>query len=217
MIKVITWFRRTPGMEAAEFHDYWRQEHPKAVLRLTGLRKYVQNHVTASQYERGQPFVDGVAETWWDDRDALHAHRGTQALADLMVDEGRFIDPGFRESVLVEEVTILNEAIPLDGVKIITWVRRRPDLSIDQAQQYWRTNHAAVATKLPGLARYVQNHARPAKTEAEFMGLPMVWFASMDQVRANATSPELATIRADEPNFLALPAPFVVVDEHHII
>ena len=217
MIKVITWFRRTPGMEAGAFHDYWRNEHPKAVLRLPGLRKYVQNHVSAAQYDRGQPFVDGVAETWWDDRDALHAHRDTQVLADLMVDEDRFIDPGFRESIVTEEVAIVNEAIPVGGVKIITWLRRRPELTLDQAQEYWRTKHAAVATPLPGLARYVQNHARPGKAEGEFMGLPMVWFTSLDQVRANATSPQLATVRADEPNFLALPLPFVVVDEHHII
>ena len=217
MIKVITWFRRTPGMDVDAFHTYWREEHPKAVLKLPGLRKYVQNHVAAAQYDRGQPFVDGVAETWWDDRETIRAHRGSQALADLMVDEDRFIDPGFRESIVTEEVTVVAGGIPVEGVKIITWVRRRPELSIDQAQQYWRTNHAAVATKLPGLRRYVQNHARPGKTEGEFMGLPMVWFASMDQVRANATSPELATVRADEPNFLALPLPFVVVDEHHII
>ena len=49
------------------------------------------------------------------------------------------------------------------------------------------------------------------------MGLPMTWFESIEQVRANATSPELAATRADEANFLNPDLPFVLVREHHII
>jgi len=70
---------------------------------------------------------------------------------------------------------------------------------------------------LPGLARYVQNHARPGGAEYDVMGLPMTWFPSMEQLRANASSPELAAVRADEPNFLQADLPFVLVREHHII
>jgi uncharacterized protein (TIGR02118 family) len=172
-----------------------------------------------SQYAKGrEPFADGVAETWWDDRDAMKSHRGTDALADLLADELQFMDPDSRSTIMAEEVVIANGAIPTGGgVKIITRLRRRPDLTLADAQTYWRTTHAAVAMGLAGLARYVQNHARPAAAEYDTMGLPMTWFPSMEQLRANASSPELAAVRADEPNFLQADLPFVLVREHHII
>ena len=66
--------------------------------------------------------------------------------------------------------------------------------------------------------RYVQSHYLPAKREHEVMGFPMVWFDGLEQLRANATSPQLAVVRADEANFLqADDLPFIVVQEHHII
>ena len=45
----------------------------------------------------------------------------------------------------------------------------------------------------------------------------MTWFADLATMRANATSPELAATRADEPTFLTDRLPFVLVKEHHII
>ncbi len=219
MIKALSTFRRRDGMSVEKFQTYWREEHPKVVLQLPGLRKYVQNHVLESQYANGrQPFADGVAETWWDDRDDLKAHRGTDALENLLADELEFMGPDSRSTIMAEEVVIANGAIPAGGgVKIITRLRRRPDLTLADAQAYWRTTHAAVAMRLPGLARYVQNHARPGGAEYDVMGLPMTWFPSMEQLRANAASPELTAVRADEPNFLQADLPFVLVREHHII
>ena len=218
MIKVVSWFRRKPGMSFDDFDAYWRHEHPKVVLQLPGLRKYVQNHLLASPVDGGrEPFADGVAETWWDDRSALAALRGTGLLEELAADEAVFQD-GRLDQLVTEEVVIVNGAIPVDGVKVITWAHRRSDLSLEAAQRYWREEHPKVVNELPGVRRYVQSHHRPARTEHAVMGLPMVWFDDVDQLRANARSSELAAVRADEPNFLqADNLPFVVVKEHHII
>src|SRR5688572_7353651 len=58
MIKAVSTFRRRDGMSVEAFQTYWRDEHPKVVLQLPGLRKYVQNHVLESQYAKGrQPFA----------------------------------------------------------------------------------------------------------------------------------------------------------------
>ena len=217
MIKVITWFRRQPDLPLEEFRRYWRQEHPKAVLQLPGLRKYVQNHVLDSQYSRQQPYADGIAETWWDSREALAQQRGSEELAALMVDEDKFINPEGRVSMAVEEVVVVNGGIPVDALKVIVWVQRRPDVGFEAAQTHWRTAHAALAAQIPGLRRYVQNHGRSGRSEPPVLGLPMTWFADIETMRANADSAELAATRADEPNFLTDHIPFVVVTEHHII
>jgi uncharacterized protein (TIGR02118 family) len=223
MIKAITWFKRTPGMELEGFRRYWRDEHPKAVLQLPGLRKYVQNHVTNGAYRSGEPFADGVAETWWDDLDALRAHHGTEVIAALMTDEEQFIDPANRDQFVVEEVPIRSVGIPAGGLKQIVFIKRRPDLSMDDAMAYWRDVHGPLALAAPGLGRYVQNHPlrhRYAEGRAEptYDGATMAWFANIDAARQAAASPAMASVAEDQVNFMdGSPVVMLNVHEHHII
>ena len=223
MLKVVTWFTRKPGLTVEEFRRYWRHEHPKVVLNLPGLRAYNQNHVTDAGYAKDrQPYADGVAETWWDDLDALQAHRGTAALDAVMADEGHFIDPARRHSLVAEEKVVVDGEPGPGALKQITWLTRRPDLTPEQCHAHWWDNHGPLGAKVPGMVRYVQNHV-PARAYRDGRqpihdGLAIVHLASLDAARAAATSPELAATRADEANFLDLARlPFVVVDEIRIV
>ena len=47
-------------------------------------------------------------------------------------------------------------------VKTITFIKRKPGMSVEDFGQYWRTKHAPIVTKLPGLRRYVQCHTIPS-------------------------------------------------------
>lgn len=222
MIKVVTWFTRKPGLTVEEFRTYWRHEHPTVVLNLPGLAAYNQNHVTDAGYAKGrQPYADGVAETWWDSLDALQAHRGTAALDAVMADEGHFIDPDRRHSLVVEEKVVVDGEAGPGALKQITWLTRRPDLTPEQCHAHWWDNHGPLGAKVPGMVRYVQNHV-PARAYRDGRqpihdGLAIVHLASLEAARTAATSPELAATRADEANFLDLDRlPFVVVDEIRI-
>jgi uncharacterized protein (TIGR02118 family) len=223
MIKAITWFKRTPGMELGDFRRYWREEHPKAVLQLPGIRKYVQNHVHDSAYRSGEPFADGVAETWWDDLGALMAHHGTPALDALMIDEQQFIDPDHRDQLVAEEVVLRPVGIPVDGLKQIVFVKRRPDLSIDEGLAYWRDVHGPMALDAPGLGRYVQNHALrhryvEGRSEPTYDGATMAWFADVEAARQAGSSPVMAAVADDQRNFMdGSPVVMLSVVEHHII
>ena len=42
MLKAVSFFKRKAGMPVEEFQAYWRGSHPAAVVRLPGLRRYVQ-------------------------------------------------------------------------------------------------------------------------------------------------------------------------------
>lgn len=228
MIKVTTWFKRTPGMALDDFRRYWRQEHPKAVLQLPGLRKYVQNHVVDLHY-RGvadggsEPIADGVAETWWDDREALSAHRGTPELDALMVDEGHFIDPDHRDQFLSTEVVINPLGIPVNGIKQIVLVKRKDGMAVADALDHWQRVHGPLALRAPGIGRYVQSHALPhqyteGRPEPTFDGATAVWFDDADSARRAGASPEMAEVVADQPLFLD-PSSIVLLNvaEHHII
>lgn len=222
MLKVLTWFSRKPGMSVEDFRRYWREEHPKAVLELPGLRAYNQNPTNDAGYAKGQPFCDGVAETWWDDVDALRAHRGTAAIDALMADEAEFIDPDRRAQLLTTEV-VITDGQPADGaLKQFTWLKRRDDLSPTEAHGYWRDNHGPLAATIPGVVRYVQNHVIADQyrdgREPIYDGVPVVYIDDLETGRLAAKSEQLAATRADEANFCSPdPLPWVMATEIKIV
>ena len=91
-------------------------------------------------------------------------------------------------------------------IKAVTTFKRRPDLSVEAFRRHWRTDHAALVTELPGLRRYVQNHAHDSAyargREPDFDGIAETWFDDSDAMRAVAASDAYAAVRADEPNFI---------------
>jgi uncharacterized protein (TIGR02118 family) len=108
MIKAMVFFKRKPGMGVEQFRRYWLEEHPKVVLMLPGIRRYVQDHPTLSAYADGrEPPFDGVAEVWFDDWEALRASGRGPAWQAVAADEARFMDPAGRSLLVVEEHAIV--------------------------------------------------------------------------------------------------------------
>lgn len=108
MLKSMVFFKRKAEMSVEDFQRYWREEHPKVVLRLPGIRRYVQDHPTFSAYQEGrEPVYDGVAEVWFDDWEALRLSGRSAAWRDVMADEANFINPEGRRTLIVEERVIV--------------------------------------------------------------------------------------------------------------
>ncbi len=224
MIKSVTWFKRRAGTDLAQFRAYWRGPHAELAVQLPGLRHYRQNAVTDGAYRGGnEPLFDGFAETWFDDADALRAVARSDAYRTLMADEPNLMDLATRTELLVEEHVIVERPEPVDGHKFATLVRRRADLDVDAFREHWLHRHGPLVARNPHLGRYVQNHLRRSYYDSGrpvvYDGVAVVWFATLDDMRASAASPELAAIRADEANFLAdggIGLPFFVVEERII-
>jgi uncharacterized protein (TIGR02118 family) len=70
MYKVIALVRRTPGVSAEEFAEYWKHVHaPLVRTTLPGLRKYVLN--VAQPGRNGEPpAYDGMVELHFDDHES---------------------------------------------------------------------------------------------------------------------------------------------------
>ncbi len=63
--------------------------------------------------------------------------------------------------------------------KIVTLIKRRPDLSVENFQAYWADRHGPLLRQAPGIRRYVQSHALPQgyrKGELLFDGTSELWF-----------------------------------------
>jgi uncharacterized protein (TIGR02118 family) len=222
MVKMIAFFKRTPGMSVEAFQAYWRTTHAEIVAQLPGLRKYVQSHTLLSGYRKGEPVYDGIAEVWFDDTQAMRAVAQTSQYAAVRADEPNFIDLSTMGSIITEEHVIKDGPIPADGVKNVEFVTHKPGMSIAAFQQHWREIHGPLGAAIPVVRRYVQSHTRRSIYDSGrtplYDGVALTWFDDTQAMRVSATTPEYARTRADEANFIAPgKIPFIITREHVIV
>jgi uncharacterized protein (TIGR02118 family) len=91
-------------------------------------------------------------------------------------------------------------------VKLIYCISKKPGMSIEEFQRYWREVHAPIAGAIPGVRRYVQCHAVPetygGPNAPGFDGAAELWWDSIDAMRAAMATPELRAAIEDEKNFI---------------
>ena len=222
MVKVITFLKRKPGMPVEEFQRYWLTRHPEVVVRLPGVRRYVQSHVLPSAYRKGEPIYDGIAEVWADSTDALRAMTRSPENASVQADEARFIDRATMGVIVTEEHVIADGAVAPEAVKAVELLSRRPGTPVDEFQRHWRDAHGPLVARIPGLRRGVLSATRRSAYEAghapAYDGAALMWFDSPEALRAAAASPEYAAAVADRARFLAPgEPPFLLTREHVIV
>jgi len=121
-------------------------------------------------------------------------------------------------------------------IRLTYALRRRPDLTRDEFQRYWRETHAPLVETVAAtlrIRRYVQAHtlATPldgalrdsrGATVEPFDGVAELWWDSVDDLAAAMSTPEGAQaarqLLEDEANFIDLEAsPIWVADEHVVL
>ena len=179
MLKQLSIFRRREDLSQEAFRDYWRNRHPEVVTRLPGIRRYVQNHVTAVL--RGDPGWDGIAEVWFDDIESMRANAGSPVLADIRADEANFIAAGSMVLIVTDEHAIGDGSAGTRECKVLALVKRSSNLAAEQFQGEWRSRVGPQVAGLPGVRRYVQDHCRlgiyRAGGEPAFDGMASLWYA----------------------------------------
>jgi uncharacterized protein (TIGR02118 family) len=222
MVKVLTFLKRKAGMSVADFQRYWLTRHPEVVVRLPGVRRYVQSHTLPSAYRKGEPAYDGIAEVWADGTDALRGMTRSPENARVQADEANFIDRATMGFLVTEERVIVEGAVGPEGVKAVEFLSRKPGSSVDEFQRHWHGRHAQILARLPGRRRCVLSAPRRSSYEAGRVpahdGVTSMWFDSPDALRAAAASPAYAEAVADRSGFLAPgQPPFIVTREHVIV
>lgn len=221
MVKAVSFFKRRREMSVETFQAYWRTAHAEVVVKMPGIRRYVQSHTRLSGYRKGGPIYDGIAELWFDDSRAMRALAGTPQYAAVQADEAHFIDRSTMGLIITEEHVIKDGPTPPGGVKNIEFVTHKPELSIEAFQEYWRKVHGPLGASIPMVRRYVQSHTRRSIYERgripAYDGVALTWFDDTQAMRASATTPEYARVRADEANFVTSGLPFIITTEHVIL
>ena len=72
------------------------------------MRRYVQSHARPSAYRDGRnPFIDGVAQVWFDDTNAMRESAKTTEYAAVRADEPNFIDVSRLSFIITQERFII--------------------------------------------------------------------------------------------------------------
>jgi len=222
MVKVLTFLKRKAGMSVEDFQRYWLTRHPEVVLRLPGVRRYIQSHTLPSAYRKGEPAYDGIAEVWADGTDALRAMTRSPENAHVQADEANFIDRATMGFVVTEERVIVEGAVGSGAVKAVEFLSRKSGSSVEEFQRHWRDRHTELVARIPGLRRCVLSAPRRSAYEAGRVpahdGATSMWFDSSNALRAAATSPDYVAAVADRSGFLTPgQPPFIVTQEHVIV
>ena len=105
-------------------------------------------------------------------------------------------------------------------VKVITFLKRKAAMPVEEFQSYWRTRHPEVVTRLPGVRRYVQSHTLPSihgHDDPIYDGIAEVWADDTNALRAMTRCPEHAAVQADEARFIDRASMGVVITEDHVM
>lgn len=122
-------------------------------------------------------------------------------------------------------------------IKIVFCLRRKPGLSAEAFQDYWKTRHSVLVrdrARVLGIRRYVQSHTifdprlnslaeARGFTGEPFDGVAELWFDAPAVLYPNDKAPEASLQAArdlleDEGTFIDLEnSPIFVAQEHEII
>lgn len=80
-----------------------------------------------------------------------------------------------------------------DGVRMISFFRRRDGMGVEAFEDYWRFRHGPIVGRTPHLRRYVQSHLVPEHRTGPRQpfcdGVTEIWFDSLDDFRTGWNSP----------------------------
>jgi uncharacterized protein (TIGR02118 family) len=121
-------------------------------------------------------------------------------------------------------------------IKLVFTLRRRPELSREEFQRYWRDRHAPLVARNAEalrIRRYVQTHARETAVDEALAaargsepryhdGVAEVWWDSLDDVLealgTEAGQAAAAELLEDERRFIDLPnSPLWLGEEHPVV
>ena len=222
MMKMYTFFKRKPGMSVEDFQTYWSTGHAQLAVKMSGNRKYIQNHTILSAYGDGrEPIWDGVPEAYFEDTSIIKELAKTQAYKDLRADEPNFMDVSTMAYIYTEEHVIKDGPVKPGSVKMMLFVNKRPDMDLDEFRKYWLESHPPIGLKLPGMKRYVQNHTWRSFYDSGqtpiYDGLSEVWFENTQAIKDAVKTPEHALSVADAKNFMSTDNPPLIIAEEKVI
>ena len=222
MYKVVWVARFREGISGEGARRHWREVHAPLGANVPAIERYVQNHVRfalgAVAVSDEPAAFDGYSCCWYRDREAFEESLRTPEWAALGVDSPNLFDDSCWEgwSASLDPRTIIDG--PRAPFKTVWFVRFRPELRGDrqrsrEVHERWIASHGGhFGTRVPGIARYVQNHVVSAidaggenpDMAVDFDGFSECWFADRGAFELAMASPEWQAMSEDAAELFEL-------------
>ena len=160
MINAITIIKKKQGLTYEKFQDYWKNEHAEIVTRSPQVGTYVQSHPIYNDKLTFEDTVDGIAEIWFEDTNAMRSLAATKEYQDIQNDEKVFIDGSAVRLIIAEDIITFEGSV--SDHKLIIFMHKssnveltdfRNDL-VDTASQYSKKHVNRMKVSLPKIAGY---------------------------------------------------------------
>jgi uncharacterized protein (TIGR02118 family) len=222
-MKVIASAQRHPENRSLEdFHRYWAESHGPLVANTPGLRGYVQHLTLPEAYGGTAPTYDGVSMFVYDEpADQGVPSRGEADPREVALrhavleDDAQLFDRSTtwpmhekRASVAAVERVILDGPTTPDMTKGVFIGSKLPGLTLLEFFHHWQHVHGPLVAAVPGVRRYVQNHAIPEAYAAGTQthdGWAEIWFDDLAAMRVATATPGWVTAVEDGATLFAAP------------
>ena len=160
MINAITIIKKKQGLTYEQFQNYWKNEHAEIVTRSPLVGTYVQSHPIYNDELTFEDTIDGIAEIWFEDTNAMRSLAATKEYKDIQDDEKVFIDGSAVRLIIAEDIITFEGSV--SDHKLIIFMHKssnveltdfRNDL-VDMASQYSKKHVNRMKVSLPKIAGY---------------------------------------------------------------
>ena len=160
MINAITIIKKKQGLTYEKFQNYWKNEHAEIVTRSPLVGTYVQSHPIYNDKLTFEDTIDGIAEIWFDDTNAMRSLASTKEYKDIQDDEKVFIDGSAVRLIIAEDIITLEGKV--SDYKLIIIMNKSSNVElkdfrkelVDMASQYSKKNVNRMKVSLPKIAGY---------------------------------------------------------------
>lgn len=185
MLHVFYFISKKPSLSHEAFHAYWRDVHGPIVKRIPQLDRYLQSHQIAGT-SIGSSY-DGAAEAWVEEEKLTALRESSEYREGALADEPNFIDMARVEWLVTRDRVILDGPQSELQVKAISRVKRREGLRVEEFREHWAEIHGPIASRLPGVERYVQSTTIDeayAYAEPRWDGVAQIWTKDLETLAA---------------------------------
>ena len=160
MINAITIIKKKQGLTYKKFQNYWKNEHAEIVTRSSLVGTYVQSHPIYNDKLIFEDTIDGIAEIWFDNTNAMRSLAATKEYKDIQDDEKVFIDGSAVRLIIAEDIITVEGDV--SDYKLIIFMNKSSDVEltdfrndlVDKASHYSKKNLNRVKVSLPKIAGY---------------------------------------------------------------
>jgi uncharacterized protein (TIGR02118 family) len=107
-VKNIEFVNRRPGMALEPFRSYWRNVHGPLAAKIPVIRRYEQNHLSLSEYQKSPaPAYDGLAVTWFASTADMKKGTAMPEYFATRADEPKFLPDGHLPIIITREHVVV--------------------------------------------------------------------------------------------------------------